>query len=349
MDPLVPLSYSSYLTNTTNHLSLIWAIVVLLLGSAFFSAVGTCCNRVRMKVKAEDGKKSAKLTLKILNRYDQSLISILIGNNIVNIVSSSLATLIALSLISDEGVATMVSTVVMTIIVFMFGEIIPKNIAKANADKLAQILSYPLAVIYVIIYPIMQIFNFILWIFKKIFRIKENVNTLTEDEFKDIVVYGEEEGLIDGEESDIIQAAVDFNDITVKSILTPKEKIVALDYNKLSKNEILKRIDNIQFSRLPVYEQKYDNIVGILNIRKFLKLAINSKKFALKQSISDVIKVLDTTSLNEMIEIFKNKKNHMAIVYNDANELVGLVTMEDVLEELVGETKKELSIKGGNK
>lgn len=215
----------------------------------------------------------------------------------------------------------MVSTVVMTIIVFMFGEIIPKNIAKANADKLAQILSYPLAVIYVIIYPIMQIFNFILWIFKKIFRIKENVNTLTEDEFKDIVVYGEEEGLIDGEESDIIQAAVDFNDITVKSILTPKEKIVALDYNKLSKNEILKRIDNIQFSRLPVYEQKYDNIVGILNIRKFLKLAINSKKFALKQSISDVIKVLDTTSLNEMIEIFKNKKNHMQIVYNDANDL----------------------------
>lgn len=201
MDPLVPLSYSSYLANTTNHLSLIWAIVVLLLGSAFFSAVETaltCCNRVRMKVKAEDGKKSAKLTLKILNRYDQSLISILIGNNIVNIVSSSLATLIALSLISDEGVATMVSTVVMTIIVFMFGEIIPKNIAKANADKLAQILSYPLAVIYVIIYPIMQIFNFILWIFKKIFRIKENVNTLTEDEFKDIVVYGEEEGLIDG-------------------------------------------------------------------------------------------------------------------------------------------------------
>ena len=125
MDPLVPLSYSSYLTNTTNHLSLIWAIVVLLLGSAFFSAVETAltsCNRVRMKVKAEDGKKSAKLTLKILNRYDQSLISILIGNNIVNIVSSSLATLIALSLISDEGVATMVSTVVMTIIVFMFGE-----------------------------------------------------------------------------------------------------------------------------------------------------------------------------------------------------------------------------------
>ena len=337
MDPLVPLSYSSYLANTTNHLSLIWAIVLLLLGSAFFSAFETaltCCNRVRMKVKAEEGKKSAKLTLKILNRYDQSLISLLIGNNIVNIVSSSLATLIALSLISDEGVGTIVSTIIMTIVVFMFGETIPKNIAKANADKLAQILSYPFALIYVITYPIMQIFNFILWIFKKIFRIKENGNTLTEDEFKDIIVYGEEEGLIDGEESDIIQAAVDFNDITVKSILTPKEKIVALDYNKLSKNEILKSIDNI---------------IGILNIRKFLKLAINSKKFALKQSISDVIKVLDTTSLNEMIEIFKNKKNHMAIVYNDANELVGLVTMEDVLEELVGETKKELAIKGGNK
>ncbi len=352
MDPLVPLSKFFYLVNNTNRLPLIGVIVLLIIGSAFFSAVETaltCCNRVRLKIKAENGKKSAKLTLKILKKYDQSLISILVGNNIVNITSSSIATLIALSLINNESIATTVSTIVMTVVVFMFGEIIPKNIAKANSDKLAQILSYPLVITYVITYPIMLIFNFVLWLFKKIFRIKDNSTTLTEDEFKDIVVYGEEEGLIDGEESDIIQAAVDFNDITLKSILTKKENIISLNYNSLSRNEILKSINDIKFSRIPVYIDNPDNIVGILNIRKFLKLAINSKKFALKQSISDVIKVKDYTSLNEMVEIFKNKKNHMAIVYNDMNELIGIVTMEDVLEELVGESQKELSIKGGNK
>lgn len=351
MDPLVPLSHVTILANMTKNVPLVIAIIILLIGSAFFSAVETaltCCNRVRLKVKAEDGSKSAKLALKIIGRYDQSLISILIGNNIVNIVSSSIATLIVMSFVKNDGIATIISTIVMTVLVFMFGEIIPKNIAKVNADKMSQILCYPLWVVYIITYPIMHIFNFILWVFKKVFKISENENTLTEDEFQDIIVNSEEEGVMDEEESNIIQAAVDFNDITVKSVLTPKEKMTSLDYNKLSRSEILKSINDIKFSRIPIYQKNPDKIIGILNIRKFLKLAMNSKKFALKQSMSEVIEVLDDTPLNKMIELFKSKKSHMAIVYDNNHNLLGLVTMEDVLEELVGETKQDIT-KGGNK
>lgn len=342
MDPLVPLSYFFIIANTTVNYSTIGIIVVLILFSALFSAVETaltCCNHVRLKIKAEDGSKSAKLVLRILKRYDQSLISLLIGNNIVNNLASSLATVFALAIIIDDATATLLSTVVITILVFMFGEIIPKNIAKANPDKVAQILCYPLAVVYVLLYPIMQIFNFILWIFKKIFKIKDDENTLTEDEFQDIIVNSEEEGILDEEESDIIQAAVDFNDITVNSVLTPKERIVSLNYDKLSRNEILKSINDIKYTRIPVYKGNPDNIVGILNIRKFLKMAMSSKKFALKQSMSEVLVVKENAELNEVIELFKTKKSHMAIVKGHGGKLVGLVTMEDVLEELVGEVK----------
>ncbi len=352
MDPLVPLSYINILANTTNNGILILVIILLLISSAFFSAVETAltsCNKVRLSVKADDGKKSAKLVLAVLKRYDKSLISILIGNNVVNTVSSVLAYGIAFHLVKNNSLATIISTVVMTILVFTFGEIIPKNIAKANADKMSQILCYPLIVIYIITYPIMQIFNFLLWLFKKIFKSKKDENILTEDEFQDIVEIGEKDGVIDEEESNIIQAAVDFNDTTVKSILTPKDKMVVLDYDKLSRNEILKNLNDIKFSRIPIYLGNKDHIIGILNIRKFLKQAINFKKFAIKQAMSEVIFVVDTTPLDEMIELFKNKKSHMAIVNNKDNELVGLVTMEDVLEELVGESKQEIASKGGSK
>ena len=348
MDPLVPLSYLDlFIANTTPRYSLIWVVVILVICSAFFSAVETaltCANRVRLKLKAEDGSHSAKLALRLINKYDQSLISLLIGNNVVNILASSLVTLITLSAIQDDTIATIVATVIVTIIIFIFGETIPKNIAKANPDKTAQILCYPLSVIYVLIFPIMQIFNFILWLFKVSFKITDDENTLTEDEFQDIIVNTEEEGIIDEEESDIIQAAVEFNDITVKDVYTPKEKIVSLDYSKLTKNQLLKQVNNIKYTRIPIYLFDKDNIIGILNTRKLLKVAMSSKKFTIKQALSEVIKVKDTAEISDVIEIFKAKKCHLAIVTDQDDKLVGLVTMEDILEELVGET-----IKGGAK
>ncbi len=355
MDPLVPLSCEVYLASQTNkpNFTLIIVIILLVLCGAFFSSVETaltCCNRARLKTKVDDGSKSAKLALKILEKYDQSIITILIGNNVLRMVSSSVATILAVSLLpTNETLATTISVIVMTLIVFLFGETIPKNIAKSNPDKLSQIFAYPLYGIYIITYPIMQIFNFILWIFKKIFKMKEEENVLSEDEFQGLVEVVEKEGVIDEEESDIIQAAVDFNDITVKDVLTPKEKMVALDYKNLSRAEVLKNISEINYTRIPVYQNNIDNIIGIFNVRKFVKLAIQSKKSTIKSSMSEVIVVDLLTPLDDMVALFKEKKSHMAIVKDENKKLVGLVTMEDVLEELVGETNKEIINKGGNK
>lgn len=352
MDPLVPLSYFKILSNTTINYTLVGVVIVLIIFSAFFSSIETaltCANRVRLKVKAEDGSHSAKLALRLLNKYDQSLISLLIGNNIVNTLASSLTTVIVSALISDNTTTIVVSTAIVTIVVFIFGETLPKTIAKANPDKLAQIFCYPMAFFYVITYPIMQIFNFILWIFKLCFKITDEDNTLTEEEFQDIIVNTEEEGIIDEEESDIIQAAVEFNDITVKDVYTPKDKIVSLDYSGLNKKELLKQINNIKYTRIPIYLFDKDNVIGILNTRKFLKAAMSTKKFSIKQALSEVIKVKDTSEISDVIDVLKAKKCHLALVTDADDKLVGLVTMEDILEELVGETINKELTKGGTK
>lgn len=351
MDPLVPLSYVNFLLNQVKEPNyfLIIVIILLIFCGAFFSSVETaltCSNIALLKTKADNGSKSAKLVLKIRDKYDQSLITILIGNNILRMVSSSVATIFAVSLLPhNEPLATTLSVVIMTLVVFLFGETIPKNIAKANPEKMSQLFAYPLYAIYILTYPLMQVFNFILWGVKKIFKMKEEDAAYSEDDFQGIVDAANEEGVIDNEEKEIIHAAVEFNDITVQSVLTPKEKMVLLDYRKISRAEILKSISEIKYTRIPVYQNSMDNIIGIFNVRKFVKLAIQSKKFAFKTSMSEVINVNVNTPLDDMVKLFKEKKSHMAIVRNDKEELVGLVTMEDVLEELVGESQKETSSK----
>lgn len=354
MDPLVPLS-QSFLTfgaRSYGFLAVIFILIlVLILLSAFFSATETaftCCNRVRMKVKAENGKRSAKLVCKILDMYDEFLITILIGNNIVNLTISALATIVTASIFQSEGLAAAVSTAVITILIFMFGEVIPKHIAKANPDRFVLIWCYPLFVIHILFYPLMKILNFILWLFKKIFRVSKDENVITEDEFQGIIETVEEEGGIDEEESDIIQAAVDFGDITVKDVLTPIEKISAINIRKTSRKELIDYLKNIEFSRIPVYDGTIENIIGILHVRKFLKNIMKTKNFAVRSAITEAVTVYDSYPLDEMIELYKKRKTHMAIVKNKEGKIIGLVTMEDVLEELVGELTEETPSEGGN-
>lgn len=354
MDPLVPLSQILSNVNsgdTTKIYIYLIIILICIIFSAFFSATETamtCCNRVRLKVKAENGSKSSKLALKLIDMYDRSLIALLIGNNIVNIAASSLGTVIALFLLVNEGLATTVSTVVMTIVIFLIGEVFPKNVAKTKPEKYLQIFSYPMIVLYVIFYPLTMILNFILWLVKKIFKVDNDQNTLTEDEFQGIIEIVEEEGVLDEEESDIIQAAVDFGDITVKDVLTPVKDIISIDVKTMSRKAIIEYLNNSEYSRIPVYEGNINNIVGVLHVRKFLKNAMKSRNFSVKTSISAPFFVQDDTKLDDMLDIFKKEKKHMAFVKNNDGHIVGLVTMEDVLEELIGE-QVEVNEQGGNK
>lgn len=354
MDPLVPLSQILSNVNsgdTTKIYIYLIIILICIIFSAFFSATETamtCCNRVRLKVKAENGSKSSKLALKLIDMYDRSLIALLIGNNIVNIAASSLGTVIALFLLVNEGLATTVSTVVMTIVIFLIGEVFPKNVAKTKPEKYLQVFSYPMIVLYVIFYPLTMILNFILWLVKKIFKVDTDQNTLTEDEFQGIIEIVEEEGVLDEEESDIIQAAVDFGDITVKDVLTPVKDIISIDVKTMSRKSIIEYLNNSEYSRIPVYEGNINNIVGVLHVRKFLKNAMKSRNFSVKTSISAPFFVQDDTKLDDMLDIFKKEKKHMAFVKNNDGHIVGLVTMEDVLEELIGE-QVEVNEQGGNK
>ena len=354
MDPLVPLS-NVLLSSTTNifnntrfyvYLALILVFVIL---SAFFSATETaltCCNRVRIKVKAENGNKTAKIVLKLIDMYDRSLITLLIGNNIVNTAASVIATSAAILLFANEGIASVVSTVVMTILIFIFGETFPKNISKNNPDRFIMIACYPFVFLYILFFPIMLIFNFLLWIFKKIFRVSNNDNIITEDEFQGIIETVEEEGVIDEEESDIIQAAVDFGDITINDVLTPVDEIKAINIKNISRKQLMKSLIDIDFSRIPVYEDNINNITGIFHIRKFLKAAMKSRNYSIRSAITEPYFVNYNTKLDDMIDIFKDNKVHMAIVKDDNHKIIGLVTMEDVIEKLIGDIPEEDEVGG---
>lgn len=341
MDPLVPLSRVLAISSPSNVIWSIVLILVLIIASAFFSATETafsCCNRIRLKVKAESGSKSAKLVTKILDSYDKSLITLLIGNNIVNLTATSLATVVFMFLLhNNESLATTLSTVVMTILIFFFGESIPKNIAKRNPEKYACIFCYPIAVMHIIFYPLMLIFYGITLIAKKIFHGDTEEAIMTEDEFQTIVGIVEEEGGIDEEESDIIQAAVDFGDITVKDVLTPIDKVFGINIRNLSKKELLNTLKQTEFSRIPIFENEIKNIKGIFHVRKFLKSYMKQKSFSPRAAISEPLIVYEDYKLDDMVDFFKEKKVHLAVVKNKNEETVGIVTMEDVLEELIGE------------
>lgn len=353
MDPLVPSSQVLTSVNdgdTTKIYIYLLIIFICIIFSAFFSATETamtCANRVRLKVKAENGSKSSKLALKLIDMYDRSLIALLIGNNIVNTLGSSIATVVAILLVANRGLATTLATVIMTVLVFLFGEVFPKNFAKQNPERFLQVFSYPMIVLYILFYPFTLVFNFLLWIVKKLFKVDSDQNTLTEDEFQGIIEIVEEEGVLDEEESDIIQAAVDFGDITVKDVLTKVDDIISVDVKKMSRKELMAYLNKSEYSRIPVYEDNVNNIVGVLHVRKFLKNAMKSRNFSVRTSISNPFFVKDDTKLDDMVEIFKKEKKHMAFVKNSENNIIGLVTMEDVIEELIGE-EKITPKKGGN-
>lgn len=323
MDPDGPLLYIIF-----------FALVIM---SGFFSMSETAfayCNRIKLKVKADDGNKSAKLALNIVENFDNSLITILIGNNIVNILSSTIATVIGIFLFKENG--TLVATVFTTVVVLLFGEIIPKNIATVWSDRIALITCYPIYFFKIILFPLSIVYMGFLKLLNKIFKTDKKDPVITEDEFTDIIESIEEEGLIEEEESDIIQSAVDFGDITIKEIYTKLENVVAIDINS-SKDQITQTLLEENYSRIPVYSSKPDNIIGILHVRTYLKQVMTKKDYSIKKSLIKPFFVNVDSKIDDVFEEFRKKKMHIAIVVDNNKKVIGMVTMEDVLEELVGE------------
>ena len=325
-------------------------IVILVLCSAFFS-MSECafsyCNQIKMKVAADEGSKSSKLVLKCLNKFDRYIITNLIGNNVINILISVFSTTLCVYLFTDgfklDGQSSneygaLLSTILSTIIVFFFGEIIPKSIGKTFPNKICKIVVYPLIALSYILMPFVFVFNCLTKFVKKILKAKEEENIIDEEDFQDIVDSIEEQGLIDEEDSTIIQSAVDFDETRVKQVMCLRENIVALDIDKkLSKDEMIDFILDNPYTRIPVYKESIDNIVGILHTQKLLKEIMNKNSYSIDKLLVQPIFVRPNVHLDTLLEEFKKKRTHMAVVQSKELETLGILTMEDLIEELVGD------------
>ncbi len=312
--------------------------IILILLSAFFSASETAlssANKIRLKTSSENGSKSARTALHLIEDFDRTLSAILIGNNIVNIASASLATLVATALLGESGAA--VATFVVTVVVLIFGEILPKSFAKDNAEKVSALISAPLQWIKAVLRPVVWIFVQI----KRLFtgRRSTELNVLpsvTEDELKTIIDTVEEEGVLNSRETDIIQSVIDFNNITVQDILVPRVDLSAVDVYTDSK-EIISMCVYKGYSRIPVYEGSIDNIIGVLYAKDLLSALSQNREIQPRKMKRDVMFVYRTKRINDLLAELRHKKQHMAIVTDEHGGTLGIVTMEDILEELVGE------------
>jgi putative hemolysin len=314
---------------------LIISIAVLILMSAYFSATETAfssLNKVRLKSMANGGNRRAKQTLVLSEDFDNILSTILIGNNIVNILSASIATILFTMNFGNSGVT--ISTIVMTILVLIFGEISPKSIAKESPEKFA-IFSTPILKIFIAIFtPFNYLFSLWKKLLYKIFKV-ENRKSITEDELLTIVEEAESDGGIDKHESKLIQSAIEFNDLDAKEILTSRVDLIALS-STASIDEVKEVFKNNNFSRIPVYENTIDKIIGVIHQRDFYDFLENGDS-DIKNIIKPIICVTPNTKIPQLLHNFQKSKNHMAVVVDEFGGTRGIVTLEDILEELVGE------------
>lgn len=318
-------------------------VVICLIGSSFFSASETAYNLAResqLEKKAEKGLAN-KLAYKISQNYNFALTSILIGNNIVNFLLSSIATSISIALLFETGLtgentAAAVATAVSTVVVLIFGEIGPKVIAKGNSKLLVRLFSVPLFTFMVIFSPIAFIISVIIKLIDHIFV--EDAAGVTTDELASIIETGEEEGSIDEDRSELLQSAIDFNDTSIKEIMIPRVDMTSIDIND-DIDEIITTVFETPYSRIPVYEDSIDNIIGILVTQNLCKLLVDTPKeeIDIRSLIVEPYFIHMTVKLPDALDVLREERTHIMIVLDEFGGTAGIATMEDILEELVGE------------
>ena len=313
-------------------------IVILIALSAFFSASETAIssvNRIRLKNMAENGSRGAARALKILKKYDKALTTILIGNNIVNIATSSLATIMAIAIVGEQY-GSVVATVATTLVVLVFGEVMPKGIAKDHAEGVCIGVSAVIAFLMVIFTPFSALFILLKKGIAKLFNTKQSVS-VTEEELMAIIDEIEDEGVLEQQESNLVRSALMFDEITVDEIITPRVRIVAVDVTD-SAEEVRAKFLREEYSRMPVVEKTLDNIIGIINEKDFIK-AYEEKgaELMISELIQETVYLPSMVKISEVLRTMQKKKCHMSVVLDQHGGTLGIVTMEDLLEELVGE------------
>ena len=315
-----------------------WIIAALLLVCAAFFAVTetsmASASRSRIKASAERGDFRAKKTLYVLDNFDLAISTLLICTNIVHIAAASIVTL---AVTKKWGVsAVSISTIITTIVVFFAGEMLPKSVAKKYSDTLALSCAPVLCFFMKLFAPLSKLLT---WIGQAAAKLTpgDSQISVTEDELYDIIEDMTEEGSLDEDQGDLISSALQFGDVTVESVLTPRVDIVAININS-SHAELLSLIKSTNHSRLPVYEGSIDNIIGVLQIRKYIKAYLRlGENLDIKPMLDEVLFVHQSTNIDELLPILSKRKLNIAVVTDNYGGTLGIVTVEDILEELVGE------------
>lgn len=316
----------------TVQIIIMLACVVL---SAYFSATETAfssLNKTRLKTIAEKGNKKAQLALNLSDNYDKLISTILIGNNIVNILLASLGTVVFVNLYGDIGAT--ISTAVVTVIVLIFGEISPKSIAKDCPERFAMFSSPMIKTLIFLFTPLNFLFSLWKKLISKVFNV-QNDTKMSQEELLMLVDEVEQDGSIDSDESDLLRNAIEFSDRKAEDILTHRVDIEAVSVDA-DKEEIAKVFSQTKFSRLPVYKDNIDNIIGVIHQKDFyIGGGITQKP--LEEIITSVLFVQESERLDDLLKMLQKHKTHVAVVLDEYGGTCGLVTMEDILEELVGE------------
>ena len=312
-------------------------IVFCIIMSAYFSATETAFstfNKIRVKNLAEKGNKKAQTVIKLSENYDTLISTVLIGNNIVNILASSLSTLLFVDLLKDGSLAewsSAISTAVLTIVILTFGEISPKTIAKKKPESFAMFSAPIINALVYFLFPLTFVFKQLQKLLAKIFK-NDDDKGITEEELISIIEEAEEDGDINKEESTLIKSAIEFNELEVSDIFTPRIDITAVS-TEATKEEVAAVFTESGYSRLPLYEGDLDNVIGILYYKDFY----TSEFEKLEQIMKPVIYVAQTQKINDLMKELQDKQLHLAIVMDEFGSTAGIVTLEDIVEEIVGE------------
>lgn len=323
------------------QIGLLLAIIILIMLSGYFSAsemAFTSVNKIRLMNMEANGNKRAGAVLRATENFDKLLSTVLVGNNIVNITSASIATLFFNSLIKSANLATTVSTVVMTVVVLIFGEITPKLFAKEKPEACAMLFYPLLKMLMIVLTPINLIFSGWKWLLRKIFKFKKT-STITEGELLTIVETAENEGELQEHESQLIRSAIEFEDLDVKDIMIPRINVIAVEENSDMESVYDKFVQH-GFSRMPVYAENIDAVVGIIHEKDFYALLHDGGK-DIKSIIQSSVCVSSSMKISTVLRMLQKAKVHMAIVVDEFGGTEGIVTLEDILEELVGEIYDE--------
>lgn len=318
---------------------ILWLLIIsLFIASFFFSGSETAfitANRFKLKARAENGEKRAELTSWVLDNLENSLVSIVIFNNITNLLFTTLLTIVFINKFGEDSGA-LVTSLVSVPLIFLFAESFPKAIARRNAERWAVFGSFILAPLIIVFWPVSYVFKLFIALFKLIFKFKED-NIFSPRDFENVIEAIEEQGALSEDSSDLIISTLDFNETVVRDVLTPLDKIVAYDLAKYNQKTLHKYLLETPFSRIPIYDKKIENIVGVIIVREYIHEFVKNEKVKLESVMRKPYFVFSKVSLTTMIEGFKKQNTHIAFVRNTNKQVIGMVTMEDVLEELVGQ------------